>query len=537
MPAVIVILSDSEDDCAQQQQRQHGEVVAITPSEPHRPAISAAAISSSSGAGNSSTHHSVSARSPLVIIPGTPPTPFSPDPIAPVFPLRPAAAEAGAGASVAEDLNCRLVHACKQCAAVHNMNYFDCSDDDFETKFLRCILPKPDVSKHLPRKHAAAPIRRQLSRKNETAKSKAALTASASAPAPVLGSNSAALSSHEAVEPAMGRVVHASVNRVMGGIAAEASDWDETEIARAIALSLEQEHCPVLGSNDDDASRHDIDEYAAADKELGARPGLGSQGCDVVHHNADDYDVYDEATLTGGCLPPSPGQHEDHATVVGGDDSILDISFQEDNLLSKPVSKRKARVPSAAAKQQQEKQQLEAVDDVDFTPAPKRSRARTASKAVAAKVARSEEDIAREQSDTLSRKSMTAAVKSARLGLLRPGLAAECRCPICRFLHPDYYPTLRVRRLHIFVDTGIAKTDRGTDIISAVQQVASHGSVNAIYSCQLQRFSAGNVHVTPCPVTRSIHLSRVNLTIGDGCNVEEIVEEELPEVIGRAVRF
>jgi hypothetical protein len=51
----------------------------------------------------------------------------------------------------------------------------------------------------------------------------------------------------------------------------------------------------------------------------------------------------------------------------------------------------------------------------------------------------------------------------------------------------------------------------------------------------LQRFSAGNLHVTPCPVTRSIHLSRVNMTIGDGGELEEIVEEELPQVHCRVI--
>jgi hypothetical protein len=35
-------------------------------------------------------------------------------------------------------------------------------------------------------------------------------------------------------------------------------------------------------------------------------------------------------------------------------------------------------------------------------------------------------------------------------------------------------------------------------------------------------------------VTRSLHLSRVNLTIGEGGAVDEIVEEELPQVDMRA---
>ena len=39
------------------------------------------------------------------------------------------------------------------------------------------------------------------------------------------------------------------------------------------------------------------------------------------------------------------------------------------------------------------------------------------------------------------------------------------------------------------------------------------------------------LHVAPCPVTRSLHLSRVNIMIGDWGVLEEIVEEELPLVI------
>lgn len=31
-------------------------------------------------------------------------------------------------------------------------------------------------------------------------------------------------------------------------------------------------------------------------------------------------------------------------------------------------------------------------------------------------------------------------------------------------------------------------------------------------------------------MTRSLHMSRVNLSVGEGCAVDEIVEEELPQV-------
>jgi hypothetical protein len=59
-----------------------------------------------------------------------------------------------------------------------------------------------------------------------------------------------------------------------------------------------------------------------------------------------------------------------------------------------------------------------------------------------------------------------------------------------------------------------------------------------MFSAQLthvraQRFGAGNMHITSCPVTRSLHFSRVNVTFRDDWgSVEEIVEEELPQVSG-----
>lgn len=99
-------------------------------------------------------------------------------------------------------------------------------------------------------------------------------------------------------------------------------------------------------------------------------------------------------------------------------------------------------------------------------------------------------------------------------------------------------------RLHVFVDSGIALTERGTDIVNALQQVISElyffcGRLCVISLCarithfSVQRFSAGNMHVTSCPVTRSLHFSRVSVTFrDDGGSVEEIVEEELPQVSG-----
>lgn len=325
-------------------------------------------------------------------------------------------------------------------------------------------------------------------------------------------SSSAAASSHENhAEAAAARAGELNVAGAEDGVVAEASDWDETEIARAIALSLAGNELVPLGSALNNAAPRqeapapdalphaasvDLEEQerAAADNELDARPALSSHGDDGVHFCADDYCIYDDATLTGGYMPGSPGQPSDGAAAAHGDDSILDISFQDD-LQPKPVTKRKSRVASATAKQQKQ-QQPDAVEDVDFTPEPKRSRARTGIKASSAKVAPSEEDVSRAKAEALSRKSMMAAVKSARLGLLRPGVAAECRCRVCRVA-----PILMclsfthcALRLHVFVDTGVAASERGSDIISALQQVTSYvlvwgGSeryVDAIFSVSVR---------------------------------------------------
>ncbi len=97
--------------------------------------------------------------------------------------------------------------------------------------------------------------------------------------------------------------------------------------------------------------------------------------------------------------------------------------------------------------------------------------------------------------------------------------------------------------MHVFVDTGITATERGTDIIKELQQarlLALHMHawfVSRFVHAHTQRFSPGNIHVVPCPVTRSLHLSRVNMMIGDGGGVQEIVEEELPVVSGSAVSW
>jgi hypothetical protein len=119
MQPVIIILSDSEDDCALQEQRQrqlqqghhHEDVMFISPLEPPRPACSAAAVSNSSSAGNSGKSYSLVARSPVIIVPGTPPTPFAPDAFAPTstLPLQLAAAENRAGAVAVDELNCRYI--------------------------------------------------------------------------------------------------------------------------------------------------------------------------------------------------------------------------------------------------------------------------------------------------------------------------------------------------------------------------------------------------------------------------------------------
>ena len=312
-------------------------------------------------------------------------------------------------------------------------------------------------------------------------KSTATVPASATAPAAAAMSSSAAESHENHAEAVAARAGELNVGGAEDRVVAEASDWDETEIARAISLSLAGNELVSMGSARNNAAPSqegqapdvlphaasvdlEIQEQAAADNELDALPALSNDGNDCI----DDYYIYDDATLTGGYMPCSPGQPNDGAAAAHGDDSVLDISFQDDALQAKPVTKRKARVASSTAKQQPD-----AVEDVDFTPEPKRSRARTGIKASSAKVAPSEEDVSRAKAETLSRKSMMAAVKSARLGLLRPGVAAECRCPACR-VAPILICLSFTRcdiRLHVFVDTRIAASERGTDIINALQQV------------------------------------------------------------------
>jgi hypothetical protein len=226
----------------------------------------------------------------------------------------------------------------------------------------------------------------------------------------------------------------------------EASDWDEAQLSRAISLSLADQRSSTGLVDIDDAFSHNefhnvfslrsSSHTVAGDvivKQAGAERGAipscgdeGNQGSECAHHDADECAFDDHATLTGGCMPASPGRVENVAAAAQ-DDSILDISFQYDDLRAKPTSKRKVRVLSATAKQQLEKHQLEASEDVDFTPTIKRPRARTGMK-TSAKVVRSEEHVAKEQSETLSRKNLVSALKSAKLGLLRPGAAAECRC-------------------------------------------------------------------------------------------------------------
>lgn len=330
---------------------------------------------------------------------------------------------------------------CIRCLFFYNVSL--CSDDDFETKLLRCILPKPKVSEQPVRQRAAAPVRRQPVHKNQRAKSSTAKSASAPehAPAPAFGISTAAELPNEAAEPGKVRLGDAYLDNAEGRVSGEFSDWDEGEIARAVALSLIGDPRTSLdrAGNDDNFQKECHSnlarssppiEHSAADKISGASSAFGKRCSDTMYHGADECDQYDEATITGGVLPPSPGQRDNGVVVGGGggdDDSILDISFHDDDIGSKLVSKRKSRIPSAVARQQLEKQELETVEDVDFSPAPKKPRARAGSKASVKKVARSEEDIAIEQSETLSRKNMAAVVKSARLGLLRPGVAAECR--------------------------------------------------------------------------------------------------------------
>jgi hypothetical protein len=100
MSAVIVIISDSEDDYSLQ--HRCDDLITITPAHPTWSRSSAV----SSGGGGSSKSNSVIDRSPVVIVPGTPPTPFAPEPIALSLPLQHAAA-VGEGAGAIHDLNCR----------------------------------------------------------------------------------------------------------------------------------------------------------------------------------------------------------------------------------------------------------------------------------------------------------------------------------------------------------------------------------------------------------------------------------------------
>jgi hypothetical protein len=64
----------------------------------------AAELSGGSSGGNSTNSHAVVARSPVVIVPGTP---FSPQPTAPALPLQHTTAKVGEGKYDADDLSIR----------------------------------------------------------------------------------------------------------------------------------------------------------------------------------------------------------------------------------------------------------------------------------------------------------------------------------------------------------------------------------------------------------------------------------------------
>lgn len=108
MSAIIVIISDSEDDSAQhqeQQQRQQKcdeQPVTVAPAQPSR--VGSGIVSSSSG--SSSQSHTAINRSPVVIVPGTPPTPFAPEHIVSSLPVRNIAVVSGKAIDL-DDLNCR----------------------------------------------------------------------------------------------------------------------------------------------------------------------------------------------------------------------------------------------------------------------------------------------------------------------------------------------------------------------------------------------------------------------------------------------
>jgi hypothetical protein len=295
----------------------------------------------------------------------------------------------------------------------------------------------------LPRQAAA---RSRRPRKNLKEYPSAASAASGHVPAPMQVAPAAVVRSHQAehgeAHPGDSHF-HSTVIRA----GHDASDWDEAEVSRAIALSLADQHSSPGLIDIDDALFHNylhpalssrssapivtdciFEKYAVVEPcAVTACSSEGNHGSDSVPNCADKCAICDEATITGGCMPPSPGQGQgEHGAAAAQDDSILDVSFHDDHLLGKPVSKRKTHIDSAAAKQQQKKHHQEAREDVEFTPNLKRPRARSGTK-VSSQAARSEEDAAREQSEILSRKNLAAALKSAKLGLLRPGVAAECR--------------------------------------------------------------------------------------------------------------
>jgi hypothetical protein len=306
--------------------------------------------------------------------------------------------------------------------------FFCFSDDDFETKFLRCVLPKA-IAERVPEKRVAVLKKRQPAPKHRNEK----LSAGTSTLPAHNSSTGGAASIQAAADHSGGQEV---------ADAAVSLDRDDAETSYAIALSLGVEESTSIGN---------IRSVADA-PQSSRRPSLNSSTLSDAHNvgveatvsevpsfrlmpstedvheqvpvsylSVDDCDAYPEATLTGGCSQPNPAR-DITAAAVGGDDSILDVSFYGDDVTHKPVSKHKSRIPSATARLQE----MVEGDNIDFTPASKRSRALRGSKA-SSKAAHSELNVANEKAEALSRKSFAAAVRSARLGMQRPGVAAECR--------------------------------------------------------------------------------------------------------------